>query len=61
MDNYMDRNEGQKRDTSRSQNFDHNRDSMITGYFHDKDTAENAYRSYLDRGYDVRRHSSQIL
>ncbi|WP_419420958.1 hypothetical protein ACNVED_06590 [Legionella sp. D16C41] len=50
MDNYMDRNEGLNRDSSRSQHA--GQDSMITGYFHDKDTAENAYRSYLDRGYD---------
>ncbi|STX28706.1 Uncharacterised protein [Legionella beliardensis] len=48
MDNYMDRNEGMNRDTSRS----HHNDSMLTGYFQDKDSAERAYRSYIDRGYD---------
>ncbi|MGQ3889476.1 hypothetical protein ACQUW5_10640 [Legionella sp. CNM-1927-20] len=52
MDNYMDRNEGTNRDSSRSQTFNRNQDSMITGYFRDKDSAENAYRSYIDRGYD---------
>ncbi|STX51227.1 Uncharacterised protein [Legionella busanensis] len=52
MDNYMDRNQGMNKDSSRSQSFNRGQDSMITGYFHDKDTAENAYRSYLDRGYD---------
>ncbi len=48
----MDRNQGMNKDSSRSQTFNRDQDQMITGYFRDKDTAENAYRSYLDRGYD---------